>query len=223
MITPRRIALGLAVPAASLAVVACGGGGHTAASTDHPASAGGTSLSVQAGGSGVSVGEGSSVAVSGSGSAATATANKHRQATVRLAPKAQRRFYREGANPQVGAVKKHKTDNAPGMGATVQVPKTQPARHVGRGTYVGPDNNGLSKCGYVAVGAGMEQAEAFTVRGVQCDTARKLAVAANGHTNPGRMSYSALGFACTGSVPGAKALVTFECTRGSKSVRFKLS
>lgn len=222
MITPRRIALGLAVPAASLAVVACGGGGHTAASTDHPASAGGTSLSVRAGGSGVSVGEGSSVAVSGSGSAATATA-KHRQATVRLAPKAQRRFYREGANPQVGAVKKHKTDNAPGMGATVQVPKKQPARHVGRGTYVGPDNNGLSKCGYVAVGAGMEQAEAFTVRGVQCDTARKLAVAANGHTNPGRMSYSALGFACTGSVPGAKALVTFECTRGSKSVRFKLS
>src|SRR6185312_15220590 len=161
MITPRRIALALAVPAASLAVVACGGGGHKAASTDRTASGGGTSLSVQAGGSGVSVGEGSSVASSNSSATATVQPAKHKEPVVRLAPKAQRRFYREGANPQV-TVKKHKVDNTPGMGATVQVSKPQP-RHVGRGTYVGPANNGLSKCGYVAIGAGMAQAEAFEV------------------------------------------------------------
>jgi hypothetical protein len=218
MITTRRIAVSLAVPAVSLAVIACGGGGHQAASTDQPASAGGTSLSAQAGGSGVSVGEGSAVRSANPSATATVQPIKHREPTVRLAPKAQRRFYREGANPQV-AVKvpaKHST------GASARLTKPQP-RHVGRGTYVGPAHNGLSKCGYVAIGAGMEQAAAFHVHGVACDTARKLAVAANGHTSAGKMRYSALGYACTGSVPGSKALVTFECTQGSKSVRFQLT
>ena len=218
MITPRRIAVSLAVPAVSLAVIACGGASHQAASTDQPASAGGTSLSAQADGSGVSVGAGSAVRSANSSATATGQSVKHREPTVSLAPKAQRRFYREGANPQVAVKepKKHST------GATAQLTKPQP-RHVGRGTYVGPANDGLSKCGYVAIGAGMEQAAAFHVHGVACDTARKLAVAANGHTSAGNMRYSALGYACTGSVPGSKALVTFECTRGSKSVRFELT
>ncbi len=221
MLTPSRIALGLAVPAVSLAVAACGGSGQKAASSDQPASAGGTSLSVQAGGTGVSVGERSSAGSSGSSATATETLQpaKRRVPALHLAPKEQRRFYREGANPQV-AVKKHAKHST---GASAHLTTKPQPRHVGRGTYVGPAKNGLSKCGYVAIGAGMEQAAAFHVHGVACDTARKLAVAANGHTGAGNMRYSALGYACSGSVPEAKALVTYECAQGSKSVRFQLT
>jgi hypothetical protein len=215
MITPHRIALGLAIPAASLALVACGGSHGTGAS-DQPASAGGSAISAQPVGPGVGVA--SSVVSSRSGSTGVAQPAKHHEPTIRLAPKQQRRFYQEGANPQV-AVKSHAKHST---GASARLNRPEP-RHVGRGTYIGPANNGLSKCGYVAIGAGMEQAEAFQVNGVACDTARKLAVAANGHTGAGKMQYSALGYACTGSVPSPKALVTFECTRGSQSARFRLS
>lgn len=219
----RKIALGLLVSAASLAATACGGSQH-APSSSSSASAGGSAALAQAGGS-AAAGEASGSGVSASSSAVSQSAAggsatqaaKHHKPSVRLTPKQQRRFYQEGANPQVS--KPAKGDHRP-----PPVHASNPPSHgAGLGTYIGPSDNGASKCGYIAVGAGMEQAESFLVDSVRCDKARKIAVAANGHTTIGKLKYSAMGFSCVGSSPSSKALVKFQCTQGEQSVSFLLS
>lgn len=219
----RKIALGLLVSAASLAATACGGSQHASSSSSSAsaagsvalAQAGGTATVAQAGGAGVSA---SSSAVSQSPAGGSATqAAQHHKPSVRLTPKQQLRFYQEGANPQVS--RPAKGDHRP---RPVHV-SNPPSRGAGLGTYIGPSDNGASKCGYIAVGAGMEQAESFLVDSVPCDKARKLAVAANGHTTIGTLKYSAMGFSCVGSSPGSKALVKYQCTQGEQSVSFLLS
>jgi hypothetical protein len=90
------------------------------------------------------------------------------------------------------------------------------------GVYIGPANDGRSKCGYVSAGAGVQQASAFSVAGVSCRTARALAAAAAGHELGSRV-YVAQSFRCTGTRPSSRAVLLYRCTNGRRSVRFVVS
>ena len=215
----RRIALGLLVSAASLVATACGGSHHHHVSSSSPsAAAGGSAAVAQAPGSGAAAP--SSAASQNAAGGSTAQPAKRHKPSVRLTPKQQRRFYQEGANPKVAtAGKGTKGDHSRRRGRV-----DNPTSHgAGLGSYIGPSDKGASRCGYVAVGAGMEQAESFLVDSVPCDKARKLAVASNGHTTIGKLKYNAMGFSCIGSSPRPKALVKYQCTQGQQSVSFLLS
>ena len=145
--------------------------------------------------------------------AATHAAAGTAQKTTRppnLSPKQQKTFYSEGGHPKV----------AKPTGGT-QSRKAAKTKYLG--TYVGPPKNGASDCGYVAIGPGMEQAESFGLRSVRCRTARKLATGARGHSASGHRNYRAIGFDCTGSVSGRKALLRYRCTSGDRTVTFVVS
>jgi hypothetical protein len=135
-------------------------------------------------------------------------------------------FPGEGAQPQP---RTHAASPAAGQstGASAQTASTSTAGATSAavahtpnlGRYIGPPHNGASRCGYVAVGPGLEQASAFVVHGVSCTTARALA-AARRHQRSGSLGYSALGFDCTASAAGAGKLQRFDCTAAGAAVSF---
>ena len=120
--------------------------------------------------------------------------------------------FSEGGRSAAGSPSTHqKLPASPGPGT----------RH-GRGTYVGPDNDGASSCGYQNVGPGLEQAEAFIVRGVSCHIARTVALGAKGHVRNGR-HYTSHRFACVVRLGGKDGLARYRCTRGDARVSFVVS
>jgi hypothetical protein len=131
-------------------------------------------------------------------------------------------FPGEGAQPQshAGSRRVAAPAVASSSGTTGTHAAATPAASGARlGRYVGPAHNGANRCGYVAIGPGLEQASAFVVHGVSCATARALA-AAKRNQRPGNLAYSALGFACKVQAKSATKLQQFDCTDGAAAVSF---
>jgi hypothetical protein len=227
MNTFARIGAGIAVPAAALALAACGGSHHVAATQTAA-----TDASV------VAVASGSSTSAAHTDTTRATTATHHAAPSHSVAPSSKLNrtsasqapgLYSEGDHPKVPGtpaptVRTHTTtsqrsSDAGARPATLKAAPKQP----NLGKYVGPPNNGAGSCGYVAVGPGMEQAEAFSVRSVGCDTARRVATASQGHTTTGHVSYRALGFSCTGSTPSNQSTLRYVCSAGGQSISFVVS
>jgi hypothetical protein len=198
--------------------------------------------STSAGGAGV---QAAVAQVTGQGQASTsssghAVTGSHKVVKV-ITPTQQKGMYSEGAHPKVPGTPAPTASTRSGTSASsgasassgtshhASGPSPRPAsqkpspRQPNLGKYVGPTNNGNASCGYVAVGPGMEQAEAFTIRSVDCATARKVATASQGHNGSGQVSYRALGFSCTGSTPSAQSTLRFVCNSGGQSISFIVS
>jgi hypothetical protein len=243
MNTLARISAGIAIAAVPLAVAACGSSQHAATT---PASAGNASVVAPAASDSAGTGVQAAVTqVTGQGQASSsssghAVTGSHKIVKV-ITPTQQKGMYSEGAHPKVPgtpaptALTQSGTTASSGRSASSGTshhssgPSPRPAslkpspKQPNLGKYVGPANNGNASCGYVAVGPGMEQAEAFTIRSVDCATARKVATASQGHNGSGKITYRALGFSCTGSTPSSQSTLRFVCSSGGQSISFIVS
>lgn len=232
MHTIRQIAAAAALSAGALVVVACGTTQPTTG-TDAQHSAPSSVLEVGPAGAvetGVSgaaeLGSSSSSRRGANDHAAKGSSNGSHAVTSTGTPPGTtsgKLQYRESSTPVLKrAHNPARHPAAPSTGAHHSTQGKQPAPP-NRGQYVGPAHNGASSCGYVTVGPGLEQAEAFALHNVGCGTARRVAKAAAGHNSRSRLTYRVLSFICKGSLPNPQALIQFSCINGAQTLAFQVS